>query len=1041
MTDPLDEVYDRPSVVYYPVTVSATWPELEPGYSSLAGLGVPGSITQIGQQIGPDGFNLTHSMDDGLPDAVTSTGTFEASASFRLDLTGRQGQTAAPGSLALGANSTTGTGTGTSFTTTYPSGLAFWDYVFVAITVQNASEVTETSMPVTSFQAWRLLGDSINVVGGTTYRTWVFGRKHYTSGVVAPSFKIDVSANYGWVIGSIVCPKTAGWNALVGVTPGDIEIATETVSQTAHAQTPVTVENRGWTIGAFGSGSGAGTWSSTGNTILGQTSGGNIALALVASPLRPAQGDYSLSASTSVATQGVAMVHIGMEIRDYPNMSAGGYFSPLNSQSPIADFERDTAPLSLAINNIRTDGNGFLSTVVYRGQMAGIEINGDRATLTGVSKTRLLLDNSKLLPTVNGRREGLTTDWLAGLLLANGGQYTGVAPTVYTRYWAPSHGSMHPYMDGSAGYPGSYALRPEWGADNYHGNQPTSVDGPFVTAMYGEQKSTSIIENQWVADRNWATEVPGIQSPVLTDLITQKNSVGRFSCWIRGDAFEAAPSALLADSNDHHPVQIYLWNEDSSGNIINYIHFLILSNRGPSIRMSSDPVNLAGGPLPTDGNWHFVAFQWDYDNGVAKARMDSTGWATVHAAAASETLPNSESALKAVGGFTKFQITSRLPIAEIQLEAGIDYADNFTRLYPTQATPSKNATYRPTRQPLSAIAIPTPVQGWSTLQSLAQSTLSHFRVNESDNAEFLPLSYFGESALMTVETLNVLNTEFNAGAIGLNVDATKTRNVVTTQFTDTRVASTRSSILELTTAIGIPSGVTRVTFTLDVPTAETHGGAQYWNTASTFQKLTASHISGATPLPNENIMSVNTNEDGSGTVFVSGSFSARVVDWSSNAVTIEFTNSYSATLYLSNNGAQIPFLRVLGYPILTGDGYSTVSDPGNVTASRRERALTTSVDWIHDRTTAEQFGGTLVGLLSQPTQEVVVTVVGDPRRVPGRLCQLVDSTGTRASGTWRINQVVHRGNGPMYVQDLSLVRVGDFGNWDESDWDELVWDD
>lgn len=1044
MTDPLDDIYAKPSVEYFPPTLVANWLELEPGYSSVAGFNSPGSLSQLGQQIGPDGFTLTHSMDDGLPDPVTATGSFEASASFSMDLVGRQGATAAAGTLALGANSTTGVGTGVTVSPTYPSGLGFWDYVLVAITVDNASEVVETSMDPESFQTWRLLGDSTNVVSGTTYRTWVFGRRHFTSGVVAPAFTIGTSGNYGWVVGSITCPKTAGFSAIVGVGPRDVAESIETVSRTAHTQDPATISNRGWTVGVFGTGSGAGPWTSAGNTILGQSTGGSIATAIIASPLRLSPDDYVLTANTNSATQNVAMVHLAMEVRDYQTMDAAGYFSPLNTDSPIATFERDTAPLTLAINNIRTDGLGVVngaqvSTVIYRGLMAGIAINGDRATVSGVSKTRLLLDDSKLLPAINGLREGLTTDWLAHWLLAQGGQYTSIAPSIYTRWWAACHGSMHPDMDGSAGYAASYERRPEWGVDITRGNTKfPSTDGPFVTAIYGEQSTSRHIENIWLNDQKWETEVPGIQEPLKADILTQKNSVGRFTFWVRGDSFDSAPSSMLSNSGQWPPIRITLFHNDIAGSLVNYVRFIIRTDRQPEMRLGSDVVTLTGFPLPEDGQWHFFSFMFDYDNGTAKIRMDNIIWNTTHASAAAETLPNSDADWEAAGGVTKLDIRARLPIAEIQLESGMPYSDDWTRFWPTPTTPSLNATYRPTKQPLAAISNPTPVQGWSTLQSLAQSTLSHLRIDESDNAMLVPLSYFGEDEQMTVETLNVLDTNWNASKVGLNVDATKTRNVVTTEFQDTRIDSVRSPILSYSSSLAIPRGVTTIRFSLDELTVETHGGAQKWTPASSFTKLTDNQINGVDPVPNDNTMTVNTMPDGSGTTFTSSSFTARISDWSASSIDVEFTNNYSATLYLANSGANVPFLQALGYVAKANAGYSTVSDLGSI-RSRQQRALTTQVDWIHDRATADQFGSTLVGILAQPSQEIVVTVTGDPRRVPGKLCQLIDSTGTRASGTWRINQIVHRGNGPMYLQDLSLVRVGDLGDWDESNWDDAVW--
>src|SRR5512144_235315 len=289
------------------------------------------------------------------------------------------------------------------------------------------------------------------------------------------------------------------------------------------------------------------------------------------------------------------------------------------------------------------------------------------------------------------------------------------------------------------------------------------------------------------------------------------------------------------------------------------------------------------------------------------------------------------------------------------------FTDDWSRFYPTPTAPSLNATYRPSRQPLAVLAETVPVQGWGTLQSLAQATLSWYRCNEFDNVEYVDLDYFGETAQMTVDTLNVLDTDFNAGAIGLDLDPSKTRNVVTLAYTDTRVGSNRVPILDMNTSLYVPTGTSYLTFPLDTPTAETHGAAQWWTGTPIFQKLTASQISGATAIQNENVMSVNTNADGTGSVYTGTDFTARIMNYNSNSIYVQFINNTGNAKYLANNGQGIPFLRALGYPISTSDGYATVSDLGSI-GKRRERALTTEMEWIHDRTTAQTVSSTLLSI-------------------------------------------------------------------------------
>lgn len=1037
----LDDLLNSSSLVMYPASIVAIWPELEPGYSSVAVVTAAESLIQLGQQIGPQGATVTQSFDDGMPDPVTSTGNNDASGTWTMDLVGRPSAVAADSTLGGNGNWSQGAVTSsTSFTTTFPTGAAFWDYTFICITVNNAALVTETSMPADSPYGWELIGDATDTLSGAFQRTWVFGRRHYTSGVVTPVFKMDATGSATWVMHSINCGKTPSNGVLVPVLPGDANgFAEGTVAVTNHVPANVQLTRRGWNIAAFGAQTAAGVWSApAGYSLFGFFNATNHNLGTIISPFRSFPGSYGISGITANNAQLVTAVHFAMEVRDRPPLDGVGYFSPLNTDSPIYGFERDTAPVTMSINNIATDGNQTETTRIFTGQMTGVSISPSRtAQANGVSKTRLLLDDSHALPTVYGWREGLETDWIVGYLLAQGGQYIGVAPSIYTRWWAPGHGSMHPYMDGDV----SYAESRRWvsGRAGSFRATPGIVTGPFVTAMDGWQLNAQTVYTSVIADRTWATEVPGIPNPLLADLLSQQSSTGRLSFWIRGDNWDNTPTCVdSGDPDDYLLFKATLWNAVGVGSATsNYVRMQINTDRSFTCWIGTS-ITLTGGNLPTDGAWHFISFMWDYDNGVGKFRRDAVGWTMGPLGGASEALPSSEANNNAGGGYTGFWYNSHLPVAEIQLEAGMPFTDDWSRFYPTPTAPSLNATYRTSRQPLAVLAETTPVQGWSTLQSLAQSTLSWMRCNEFDNVEFVDLDYFGETAQMTVDTLNVLDTDFNAGAVGLDLDPSKTRNVVTVEYTDTRVGSNRVPILDMNTSLYVPVGTTYVTFPLDTPTAETHGAAQWWTGTPVFQKLTALQVAGTNAIQNENVMSVNTNSDGSGTVYVGADFTARIQNYNSNAILVQFVNNSGSAKYLANNGQGIPFLRALGYPISTSDGYATVSDLGSI-GKRRERALTTGMDWVQDRTTAQTISSLLVSILAQPRPVITVNVQGDPRRVPGKLCQIVDRTGTAVQGTWRITAIQHNYNGAMYTQDVTLVRVGSTGNWDTSNWDDAVW--
>jgi hypothetical protein len=1025
----LDDTLNSSAITLGPIAVVAQFAELETDYGNWSG--AIESIRQIGQQVGPSGMKVEHSFDDGLPDSVTATGQNDASGSLTMDLVGRPALMADPAKLTWNSGTTSGSGTGTTITTTLPGDPAFWDYVICAVTVSSDTIITETSVAADSFFTWKLLGD---ISDGGVVHTYVYGKKFSTAGsatqTIPPVFKLDVSAGYAWVIGSIDCGRAPSAGVLVPITPGDVESAVESASVTAHNASPVTIGNRGWTVAVFGAPSTAGTWTSTGNTIVAQASGGGVSVALIRSALRTTPGTYPMAASTGSATAVAAMVHIAFEVRDRPALDAVSYFSTFNPDSPIYGFDRDTAAMQGYTRHLDRTGGSYVLSQIFAGQMASIGINDRTATLNAVSKTRLLLDGSNTLPTIYGWREGCTTDWLAGWLLAQGGQYIGVPPSANTRWWAPQYGSMHPYMDGSA----SYDECTEWDisrASRYRtGAQDTT--GPFATAMFAQQTNNRVTELRGTSDRNWPTEIPGIAKPVMADLFTKKNSKGQFTMWIRMDPWVVSPAAVTSGSPDDTLLYTMSIFHNYLGTNLPGIRINVNADGSFNVWLGTQTSHLTGGGLTGDGNWHFIGYYWDYANAVGQFRFDNIFWNPVNGNSNLDVLPNDEATLIAAGGYNVVNYVSHLPVADMQLETGIN---DFSRFQPN---PTPNAIYRPTRQPLAAIANLTPVQGWPTLQSLAQSTLSHLRVNEADNVEFLPLDYFGETAQMTVTTLNVLDTDFNAGDLALLDDPTQTRNVVTVQYTDTQVGTQRTTILDMNTSFAVPRGVTYATFALDATTVETHGAAAWWTATPVFQKLTAAQVAGSTAIQNENVMSVNTLPDGTGTVFVSTAFTARIYDWDSASITVQFTNTYSQTLYLANNGTDIPFLRALGYVVTTNDGYSTVRDDGSI-GNRRERAMTTELDWVTDRTTAQELASTMATLLARPRPQITVTVQGDPRRKPGDLCQLIDSTGMKADGHWRINSVTHNVNGPQYIQDVSLVRVGETANWDEGTWDESVW--
>lgn len=1028
----LDDALNSSAPMFHPVEINADWEELPPGYSS-AGL-VIDAISDLGQQIGPNGYAVEQSLDDALPDPVTMTGTNDASGKLVADLVGRQANIAD----AWGWRTNIQSGTLVDFEATIypPTDAEYGDYCLATISVTTDDLLTDVSADAGTDYGWKLLGKAVDA----TLTVWLLARAHYTG---APPLNVTFPATVTISYVSVALWARTAAGSIVPIVPGTPVSAAETVSQTTHTLPSQTLRNRGYTFGVFAT-TGAFTWTPGGDGVEIAENGGGPKLQITRSPFRTQPGDYVMSSVTSATTSLVAMMGLPLNLGDREVMDATEYFSPFNRDSPLYDFERDTAPIQLSQPVVTA--SGVISTRLFTGQMASLPLKSGRlAELQALSRTRLDLDKSLVLPTVHGLREGGSLDWLVTYLMAHGGQYPGVAPSPQTRSWVPFYGSLHPFMAGNFSYPRAYEyiggvetlLRP-----------PTEVEGPFVKGMYAQQLNARSVGLRVQFDDQPPLEgLPGMAGE-YNDFITASNNCGRMTVWIRGDVRDAAATSLGAGST--HLFEYWLENRNtyaggsiSKGGII----IRILGTGQIQLRMGSDGdgyglLDLTPTFLPSDGNWHFFGVAWDWDSGVIKVNLDSTPWSTSGWATTMSNIPESEADLRQSGGYVYQSLVSRLPISEFQVEAGEDmYAQGFARFWPTPTAPSFNATFRPTNQWIEVIADVNPVQGWTTLSELARASLSAYRTNEEDNFEFLPLSYFGEAAQMTPTV--VADTEINAGELSVVSDPSKTRNVVTLEYEEVRVDTLYSRVLSLTSAITIPRGVSYWTFPLDVPAVEILGALTPYGIGGgqgfDFIKLTSGQISTPATIPtNRNFMTVNTKVDGSGSNWDKTTINARIVGTTTSTVTIRFTNSGGGPLALSNSGQDVPFLAVLGYAIRETPAYTTVRDTDSV-RKRRERTLTSQMPWIQRRDDAELLAAQLLNVLARPRDEVSLTVMGDPRRQPGEVVTIADAEGTRAEGLWRVLSVTHQGNGPKFVQDLKLVRVLSPGIWDAPSWDNVSW--
>lgn len=1052
-TGTMAEALNTSAPAYLPSTIIADWAEDLPGEASNPN---PDSARILSEQCTGE-YVVAQSLEDSLPDAVTMTSGNDASTKAVVNLGGREevyGQTIGWRTAA------TGTGSGTSVTPTIPTGTDWGDYTIVAIALDTTNTlVTEASDG--QAHGWTLLATQDD---GSGLETYVYGRPWY-AGSTGPVLTFSFSVNYSWVAVSAYARMADGTQ--VPWKPGTVTYTAETNVVSLHTAPTAELTKSGFLVGVWGS-VGTPTWTAgAGSTELGEANTATSGLPGVMISSTPFQGagSQALTANTNSTTSVATLMAIPLNLQERPRQDARAYFSPFNHDSPLYGRDRDTALTQIDFNVLGS--GGALPTTIHRGQMANIAMSGDVAQMSAVSKTRLDLDGSHVLPEIWGQREGLTPDWVALWLAARGGQYAGPAPTPYTIYWNPLYGSTHAMLDGDSTIVSegpNFTYRQDYddnGATVAPPNptlRPQFVEGPFHTAVYAQQTNERI-EHIVLEPYPTTTGLPFLSAPsVLADQFSQANSIGRLSFWVRGDHIDSNPAFLAAhgitnrDMGFRYTLALY---DTPHVNYLGYLEVAIRSSdRQILVTMGQTSIGFTGvlfaslGPIPEDGAWHFVAVAWDLAVGRVKVKLDgneSTNnyWQVNQPPVPSEWPATDADREPSAGGSDPINnlVFIHMPLSDLQIEAGQPWSDDFSVHYPTPAAPSQTALTRVTGRTLGGMALTAPVSGWSALAELAQATLSAYRVDEEDNLNFLPLSYFGEAAQMT--PTEIVDTEVNAAELDVFTDPTKLRNVVTVEYEEASVTTMAVPVLVISQVITIPAGVSYWLFSLDVlvtemygkntPGSDTSGNWTLWN-------LTTPEIDGTQPPTSiGHYMTVNTKEDGTGTNLSWDFVKARIMSYTASTAVVRFTNNLTVPTYLSNNGDAIPFLVLRGNAYTTTNAYATARDDSSV-AARRERSLSTTIPWIDNRTDATEIAQALATLLARPRAELKVQTVGDPRRKPGQLVTIADAQGTHAQGNWRVLDVEHNVSGASYTQNLSLTFQMDIGLWDASPgWNNEAW--
>lgn len=1043
----LDDALNSSSVTLGHHQLSAQWRE---AYSGEQVANPTDSVTDLTRLFSGE-MTVEHSLEDALPDPVTMTGSADASGVFAGTLNGSDGLVVGQTGFRTWVNTqTTGnwdsgaTATETVLVHVPVANAQYGDTILVAVLMNDAA-ATLNQTDVDPQNQWQFLG---SVSDGTLSLHLYYKRRWNPD---APDFQLFSDKNVAWLAQSVIFWSTSPSGARLDYQLGEAVLLAEASSTTTHSVTSK-LTARGYQIGFWGATSASGVITTTLPAPLGNPALNGLTLASGRSAIKDA-GQYTATATQAAANAVMCMAAVSVILYERPRMNGREFWSEFNRDSPVYGFERDTADVASSVRII-TD-SGPVDTQIFKGQMQTIGLNGEQANMAAVSKTRIWMNRSVDPPLVNGYREGLTADWFISWLASRGSQFIGPSPNRYTRYWAPLHGSLHAHYGPPDSYNAAFTDTPTSGG-SLGRKYPASITGPYHRGMFAQ---TNLTRTDWFQLRmeqnlrdNTDSPFPHVNEqggPLNIDVFSLANSKGRVCFWIKADPWVNAQSYLGDDYVFRQQFSLI----NSEGVQWGLVGLYIQASDGrPTITMGNTNVGYVNfifnstGALTGDGQWHFYGFWWDYAGGRVQCQHNgnlasSTYWLD-NGLNDTSGLPTTDASGKARGDKATMDAVFRLSASEYMYDSGkpLDASTPFADYYPAPTLPGAGMTVRRADQTLTSIAVPEAINVWDTLSEMCQSTLSAYRVNETDALEVLPMSYFGEAARMT--SVATQDTRTNSMAMEPTTDASKTRNVVTVQFNDTRIDTKATSVLDWNTEIDLAPGTTIITFTLDVPAVEVHGAALLANTDFSIFNLTSAQITGTLP-SDQHWITVNTANDGTGTYLDSTKVTASFVKsgtlGKAQSVTVQFVNRTTATAYLINNGNQVPFMRILGYGSRASTAYTTVRDSTAVVL-RGERGLDSELDWIQDRTTANNIAGLILGVIGRPRPQMTFTVVGDPRRKPGDLVTVTDKDGTKVDGLWRVLAVRHDTSGAQYTQDLFTVQQLPTAVWDGNDgWDEGVW--
>lgn len=702
--------------------------------------------------------------------------------------------------------------------------------------------------------------------------------------------------------------------------------------------------------------------------------------------------------------------------RYYNNVEFTGpqYWSIDNTTSPISAYDRDIAALTVAPGLVTA--GGVERVTIFTGQMGDVPVTGRGATLQGISKARLAMTKLIQPPPIVGDWLGLEATWAVSWALYQCGIYISPPPRSGCKLWMPMHGSIQPFFPNTPRKAVGTIVGDVTGVNA--AVRPSFVDGPYLAAL-------NLGRTYANPNRLFWGNIPVSTSG--SDLLSQRASAGRVEMWIRGDTIDntlpLAPSSL---------VNMFVVPNGST-----FAQVGVDMNRKVFVQVNDGTNNItftSSAAVPSDSAWYFVGGAWDVAGKKLWVNVNGTVSSSTVSAFTTSTLIATDPSYNPDVSGASIQLGGRLPMAEVQLTSGTQAnPDNYPWLNDAAytATWSVGAVMSRSQLNLFALGEQKPREAWEFVSSFAQAELAMMRTDELDRVNYLPMSYWAQTAQQTVG--DAWSTTINAGKdFQVTKDPTKIRNQVTVTYTDSRLgqyllAQNDTVYVDFTQRTIPPNSTIVVTFIFASPVMT----VEYL--ADPFLLIDGTY----TAAPVRNFLSANTATDGSGSYATTGQIIANITRFNAGSCDVTIQNTTGNTFYTIHPTLQ--YIQIAGaFLIQAKTATVTVNDTVSQSA-RGVRGLSVNLPAITDAATASRIAGEILARARQARKVLTITLRGDPRRQPGDLATFADANNTRIGGTWRVLSIDHRVDGSNYTQDVIAAQYWPVGVWDSGTWDNVIW--